>query len=85
MYQCYILTFLIQNFYLEILPSLCILCVSKRYVDSGEMMESFPYRAKAIFAWEEIDGRDIMFFGMHVQEYGSECPGPNTRSFSFAF
>lgn len=40
---------------------------------------SFPYVAKAIFAFEEIDGTDVCFFGMHVQEYGSSCPSPNSR------
>ncbi|KAM6957345.1 CREB binding protein b isoform 2-T2 [Aplochiton taeniatus] len=53
--------------------------MKSRFVDSGEMMESFPYRTKALFAFEEIDGTDVCFFGMHVQEYGSECPLPNTR------
>ncbi|XP_034631661.1 histone acetyltransferase p300 isoform X4 [Trachemys scripta elegans] len=51
----------------------------KRFVDSGEMAESFPYRTKALFAFEEIDGVDLCFFGMHVQEYGSDCPPPNQR------
>uniref|UniRef100_A0A671WCM1 histone acetyltransferase n=1 Tax=Sparus aurata TaxID=8175 RepID=A0A671WCM1_SPAAU len=50
-----------------------------RFVDTGEMPETFPYRTKALFAFEEIDGVDVCFFGMHVQEYGSECPFPNTR------
>ena len=44
-----------------------------------EMADSFPYIAKAIFAFEEIDGIDVCFFGMHVQEFGSNCPAPNTR------
>lgn len=43
------------------------------------MPESFPYRAKAFFAFEEIDGVDVCFFGVHVQEYGSESPQPNQR------
>uniref|UniRef100_A0A8C5CDG8 histone acetyltransferase n=1 Tax=Gadus morhua TaxID=8049 RepID=A0A8C5CDG8_GADMO len=50
-----------------------------RFVDTGDMPESFPYRTKALFAFEEIDGTDVCFFGMHVQEYGSECAYPNTR------
>ncbi|XP_010786455.1 CREB-binding protein [Notothenia coriiceps] len=53
--------------------------MKSRFVDSGEMVETFPYRTKALFAFEEIDGVDVCFFGMHVQEYGSECPFPNTR------
>ena len=45
----------------------------------GEINETFPFKTKAIFAFEEIDGTDVVFFGMHVQEYGSDCPMPNTR------
>ena len=50
-----------------------------RFVDTGEMKETFPYRSKAMFAFEEINGIDVCFFGMHVQEYGSDAPFPNTR------
>lgn len=45
----------------------------------GEVPDGFHYRSKAMFAFEEIDGTDVCFFGMHVQEYGSDCPMPNTR------
>lgn len=48
----------------------------------SDMADSFPYRVKAMFAFEEIDGVDVCFFGMHVQEYGSDCPPPNTRYMS---
>lgn len=53
--------------------------LSLRFVDSGEMPESFPYKSKALFAFEDIDGADVCFFGMHVQEYSSDCPHPNQR------
>ena len=56
-----------------------------RYVDTQEMHTDFPYRARALFAFEEIDGVDVCFFGMHVQEYGSECPAPNTRRVYIAY
>uniref|UniRef100_A0A671P770 histone acetyltransferase n=1 Tax=Sinocyclocheilus anshuiensis TaxID=1608454 RepID=A0A671P770_9TELE len=42
--------------------------MKSRFVDSGEMAESFPYRTKALFAFEVVDGVDVCFFGMHVQE-----------------
>ena len=52
----------------------------ERYCDNGGgMAQSFPYRSKAVFAFEEVDGIDVCFFGMHVQEYGSDCPQPNSR------
>lgn len=41
--------------------------MKSRFVDSGELCREFPYRAKALFAFEEVDGTDICFFGMHVQ------------------
>ncbi|GFT06941.1 CREB-binding protein [Trichonephila clavipes] len=56
-----------------------------RYVDTGKWPETFPYRAKALFAFEEIDGVDTCFFGMHVQEYGSDCAFPNTRRVYIAY
>lgn len=48
-----------------------------------EIADSFPYTAKSIFAFEEIDGVSVCFFGMHVQEYGSNSPHPNARLVSF--
>jgi E1A/CREB-binding protein len=57
-------------------------CEAKTHMKSrfeGECNETYPFKTKAIFAFEEIDGTDVVFFGMHVQEYGSECAAPNTR------
>lgn len=59
--------------------------MKNRYVDTGEWPEQFPYRAKALFAWEEIDGVDVCFFGMHVQEYGSDSSPPNRRRVYLAY
>ncbi|KAH9373302.1 hypothetical protein HPB48_005047 [Haemaphysalis longicornis] len=59
--------------------------MKSRYVETGHWPEQFPYRAKALFAFEEIDGVDTCFFGMHVQEYGSECHPPNTRRVYIAY
>ncbi|CAG0903715.1 unnamed protein product [Darwinula stevensoni] len=51
----------------------------RKFTETGELCSEFPYRAKALFAFEEINGVDVCFFGMHVQEYGSNSPMPNTR------
>lgn len=58
---------------------------SSRFVDTGQLSPEFPYRAKALFAYEVIDGMDVCFFGMHVQEYGSDSPTPNTRRVYLAY
>ncbi|KII69208.1 CREB-binding protein [Thelohanellus kitauei] len=40
----------------------------------------FPFRSKALFAFQEVEGgREVCFFSMHVQEYGEDCPHPNSR------
>lgn len=56
-----------------------------RYVDPGDWPDSFPYRAKALFAFEDFNGTDVCFFGMHVQEYGSDCSNPNARRVYIAY
>ena len=66
--------------YVDVKPGM-----KNRYVDTGEWPKNFPYRAKALFAWEDIDGVDVCFFGMHVQEYGSESSPPNQRRVYLAY
>lgn len=44
-----------------------------------EYPEEFGFTNRAIFAWQEIDGVDVCVFGMHVQEYGEDCPEPNRQ------
>ena len=41
--------------------------------------EHFPYESKVLFAFQEVDGRDICIFAMYVQEYGPDSPPPNTN------
>lgn len=53
--------------------------MTQQLAKSGKEILNFPYRAKAIFAFQESDGNDLCFFGLHAQEYGSECSEPNAR------
>ncbi|CAA82353.3 Protein cbp-1 [Caenorhabditis elegans] len=59
--------------------------MKQKYVESNQFPEKFPYRTKAVFAFEIIDGVEVCFFGLHVQEYGSACPAPNARRVYIAY
>ena len=56
-----------------------------RFGTTGEMAGEFPYVAKAIYAFQELDGQDVCIFGMHTQEYGSDCPAPNKGKVYIAY
>lgn len=72
-----------------------VLCSTDKEVEVKSLMKNkyspqgfpdkFPYRTKAVFAFEVVDGVEICFFGLHVQEYGSECKEPNTRRVYIAY
>jgi hypothetical protein len=59
--------------------------MKRRFVDAGEMCQTFPYRARSILVFEKIDKVDVCFFAMQVQEYGSDVPMPNTRRVYIAY
>ncbi|CAF1028024.1 unnamed protein product [Didymodactylos carnosus] len=50
----------------------------KKYYPN-QVPDDYPYQAKAIFAFQEIDSVDVVFFAMHVQEYDRRCQAPNTK------
>jgi hypothetical protein len=52
--------------------------VRDRYGSKGYPIE-FPCRVKCVVLFQNIDGQDVILFGMYVYEYGHKCPQPNQR------
>jgi E1A/CREB-binding protein len=50
----------------------------KRYKHKGYPAE-FPVRTKCLVVFQNIDGQDVILFGLYVYEYGHKCPPPNQR------
>merc|ERR1719230_2251783 len=50
----------------------------ERYKEKGFPKE-FPVTSKCIVLFEEIDGVDVILFGMYLYEYGHTAPQPNHR------
>mmetsp|Transcript_4510 Transcript_4510/g.10883 ORF Transcript_4510/g.10883 Transcript_4510/m.10883 type:complete len:638 (+) Transcript_4510:230-2143(+) len=51
--------------------------VGRMHALGGPYPSEFPYRSKAVVAFQQRDGIDVAFFAMYVQEYGDDCPEPN--------
>jgi len=45
--------------------------------ENGAFPAKFGYKSKALFVYQKYNGEDLCFFGLHVQEFGSDCPEPN--------
>lgn len=52
--------------------------VKTRYAAKNYPTE-FPCRSKCVVLFQNIDGQDVVLFGMYVYEYGHDCPQPNQR------
>lgn len=52
--------------------------VYNRYKDKGYPTD-FACRTKCLVLFQNIDGQDVLLFGMYVYEYGHKCPAPNQR------
>ncbi|KJH52894.1 zinc finger, ZZ type [Dictyocaulus viviparus] len=78
-YEVIIRTLCVQDKEVEVKP-----LMKAKYGPQG-FPDRFSYRTKAIFAFEIIDGVEVCFFGLHVQEYGSNCKEPNARRVYIAY
>jgi E1A/CREB-binding protein len=52
--------------------------VQARYKNKNYPL-SFPSKVKCIVLFQNIDGQDVILFGMYVYEFGHKCPDPNQR------
>ncbi|KAI0986114.1 hypothetical protein GJ496_007518 [Pomphorhynchus laevis] len=73
---------LVGKVHIRVLASFDKICEIKprmRQYFIGQMPDRLPFRSKAIFAFQELDDKEVAFFGLHVQEYDAKAPIPNSR------
>ena len=68
-------TLFITKRQIEIKPKFQARLVEEGYTDNNKA----DYTIKVIFAFEDIDGDPVCFWGLHVQEYGSTSHDINQR------
>jgi len=76
-----------SKFHVRVMSNCDEKCVVKQSVKQlmPEYPDHFDYRSRCILLYQELDGVDVLFFAMFVQEYGSECPPPNNRKIYIAY
>ena len=53
--------------------------LQRSWSSGGAYPERFPFRSRAVMAVQKVDGHDVIIFAMYTQEYGADCPDPNTN------
>eukprot|EP00562_Extubocellulus_spinifer_P030926 CAMPEP_0178718222 /NCGR_PEP_ID=MMETSP0699-20121125/22402_1 /TAXON_ID=265572 /ORGANISM="Extubocellulus spinifer, Strain CCMP396" /LENGTH=690 /DNA_ID=CAMNT_0020368229 /DNA_START=30 /DNA_END=2099 /DNA_ORIENTATION=- len=54
--------------------------VGKGMLQRYKQQPTLPFRSKAIVAFQNIDGVDVIVFVLYVHEFDGECPSPNQNT-----